>query len=163
MTAINRVPRGLQDFLGSRTLGQNPSDLLQSVRPQVDLSPFYLSALDFETTLTASGSVAIQGTYAVQTVPPDELWLIELISLQSFVIATTGIVAGRIVLVPASGVAGPISPGYSDTASAVGAIYLDSNAAERPIFGPGTRIGAEKLTAATESLSLTTTKRILKV
>lgn len=40
MTQITRVPRGLQDFLGSQAFGKNPSELGDVVAPVLEMSPF---------------------------------------------------------------------------------------------------------------------------
>ena len=41
MSKINTPPLGLQSLLGSQSFGDNPDDLLQGVRPTVDMLPFY--------------------------------------------------------------------------------------------------------------------------
>lgn len=41
MSKINRPPLGLQQLLGSQNFGQNPTELEGSVRPSLDLLPFY--------------------------------------------------------------------------------------------------------------------------
>lgn len=41
MSKINTPPIGLQSLLGSQSFGDNPSDLLQQVRPAIDLLPFW--------------------------------------------------------------------------------------------------------------------------
>lgn len=72
MSIINRLPWGLQGLLGSVNQGKNPGELLQEVRPTVDLTPFWgLEQLQFERdakTLTTRGQVA------VLTVPDGEAW-----------------------------------------------------------------------------------------
>jgi hypothetical protein len=40
VSQITRVPRGLQDFLGSQNFGSNPSQLGSVVAPTLDISPF---------------------------------------------------------------------------------------------------------------------------
>lgn len=41
MSKINTPPVGLQSLLGSQSFGDNPNDLLEQVRPIVDLTPFW--------------------------------------------------------------------------------------------------------------------------
>ncbi len=41
MSKINALPKGLQEFLGNTSQGVNPSDLLNGVRPQFDMLPFW--------------------------------------------------------------------------------------------------------------------------
>lgn len=39
---INRIPKGLLDFLGLKALGRNPEVFMDDVRPTFELSPWYL-------------------------------------------------------------------------------------------------------------------------
>lgn len=41
MTGINRQPTGLLDLLQVQAGGRNPDDLAQTVRPTIDIEPFY--------------------------------------------------------------------------------------------------------------------------
>jgi hypothetical protein len=71
---INRVPRGLQDLLNSVNLGVNPSDLLLTVQPGVDLFPFWGS--EKLALFSAIGAAAVGGT-DVQShiIPNGEAWM----------------------------------------------------------------------------------------
>lgn len=45
MSQVNRPPTGLQQLLGSQNFGDNPDQLLNEVRPTLDLLPMYGSGL----------------------------------------------------------------------------------------------------------------------
>ena len=81
MGQINRVPTGLQSLLDSKNFGQNPSELLEQVRPTLDL--FSLLAItrlrsirldlnaatnvgDFVETSVAEGEIWIPVAYAIR-------------------------------------------------------------------------------------------------
>lgn len=73
MSIINRVPRGLQSLLDSKSLGVNPTELLQTVSPTVDLSAWWYADKPLNGTSSAIVAGAI-GTQATVTVPSGELW-----------------------------------------------------------------------------------------
>jgi len=89
VSPINALPQGLLDLLGTRALGQNPNELLQAVRPIVDMTPFWASGAAIQTFVAISGAVtAVNGvvptaqlTQAV--VPIGKIWIPLTISLTS--------------------------------------------------------------------------------
>lgn len=84
MARLNRVPRGLQSLLGTKALGRNPQELLEAVRPTVDLTQFYLA----ETVIrSASGVTTLQtpvwGDFLGELeIPAGESWFVYNVSLQ---------------------------------------------------------------------------------
>jgi len=73
MSRINRVPRGLQDLLGSTNQGDNPSELLGDVRAGFDIFPFWgAERLKAITNFTANLSAATTLDHAV---PEGRVWL----------------------------------------------------------------------------------------
>lgn len=73
MGNIARKPRGLLDLLLTQSGGQNPSNLMESVRPTLDMLPFYLpERLDAD---TAAINQAVAGFTGI-TVPEGEVWLL---------------------------------------------------------------------------------------
>jgi len=74
MSLINRVPKGLQDLLGSKNFGKNPAELLQQVRAAVDLLPFWaVEKINFARTI--GGGAITAGSAATSTaVPTGEIW-----------------------------------------------------------------------------------------
>lgn len=70
MSGINRIPQGLIDFLLTQAGGRNPDNLLESVRPVLDIEPYYypdryraeikafnLTELQFEAIVIPDGEV----------------------------------------------------------------------------------------------------------
>ena len=83
MSRINRVPKGLQDLLGSQNLGDNPSDLSLLVQPQVDMFPFWSAerlTVIGNVTFSFSNSDAVLATF---TIPDGEAWIPLHISAQA--------------------------------------------------------------------------------
>ena len=72
MSRINRVPFGLLDFLATKTQGDNPSQLLQEVRPTLDLTKFFI-AERMENFSEVQVSAAAAGGFTF-TVPVGEIW-----------------------------------------------------------------------------------------
>lgn len=72
-TRINRVPLGLLDFLGTKSLGDNPSELMAEVRPTLNLFPFFAAERFVVNGENASASTGAGGQ--TFTVPKGELWL----------------------------------------------------------------------------------------
>ena len=81
MTQITRVPFGLQDFLGSKSFGQNPSQLAQVVAPILTLDDFLAAE---RRTFTISSNVVVvgNGSFASTTVPDGELWLLDAVGVR---------------------------------------------------------------------------------
>lgn len=74
MSKINRPPVGLQDLLGSKNFGENPAEFLQTVRPIVDLFPFWASQ-QFRVAKAANTSAGLGSVVELQ-VPADETWAV---------------------------------------------------------------------------------------
>lgn len=72
MSQINQVPKGLQDFFGSKSFGRNPNELAQTVIPMVRLEPFY--DLDRLRTAQVTGSFNASGQTADIRVPADRTY-----------------------------------------------------------------------------------------
>lgn len=73
MTQITRVPKGLQDLLGTQAFGKNPAELAQNVLPQLDLFPFYgAERLRYQ---RVNAPVAARGNGPGFTVPIGKIWI----------------------------------------------------------------------------------------
>jgi len=70
---LNQVPDGLLSLLASKTDGVNPSELLESVRPAVDLLTFW-TANDLNVETLSAAFAGLDSEVGV-TVPDGELWL----------------------------------------------------------------------------------------
>jgi len=90
---INAVPFGLLDLLQTKALGRNPNELMQAVRPTVEMSQFWASGAPTQyfttlaTPVTGAGVIPTAGTFT--TVPPGKTWV-----PISFVTYALGIGAG---------------------------------------------------------------------
>lgn len=73
MSRINRLAVGLQDFLGSKNFGDNPSELAQSVLPSLELFKFY--ATERVTHFRGTAAFSARGQSSTQLVPLGEIWL----------------------------------------------------------------------------------------
>lgn len=76
MSRINRLPKGFQDFLGNTNMGDNPSFLMQEVRPVVDMADFYQSD---ELKILSDSEIAVTGPGVVTafTVPQGRLFFLK--------------------------------------------------------------------------------------
>ena len=75
MSKITRVPRGIQEYLGTQNQGDNPNELLQSVQPVVDFTRFYdVEKKQFQN--IAFSPTAIDTTFDFQ-IPDDEIWIVD--------------------------------------------------------------------------------------
>jgi hypothetical protein len=74
MSRINRVPRGLQDLLGSHNLGVNPADMSEQVRPTIDMFPHWAGER-LTTFRTTSADIAGTGTAQTYQIPNGEAWI----------------------------------------------------------------------------------------
>jgi len=70
---IQRLPKALQDYLGNTAAGKNPSDLLEQVRPTIDLTPFW----NCDQVRYRQQNLPVAATYGVTffVVPSGEVWL----------------------------------------------------------------------------------------
>lgn len=73
MGKLNKTPEGMLSLLASKTDGTNPSDLMEAVRPTLDLLAFYQTSLE---AASFSGAFAGLGTDLVVVVPSNEIWLV---------------------------------------------------------------------------------------
>lgn len=76
---IQRYPRGLLDLLGSKSSGENPTDLVPAVQGTIDLSYMYQFE-KVELVNATTNVVNLTGAWGVTgtafTVPAGELWLL---------------------------------------------------------------------------------------
>lgn len=72
MPSINRLPRGLRDLLNYQAGGENPSELLESIRAQLDVFPYVASDL-FRGIVEPFSLAAGQADFI--EVPAQQLWL----------------------------------------------------------------------------------------
>lgn len=94
MALINRVPQGFLGLLDTKTLGQNPSDLSNTIVPTVDLKELFLSNSGLKGDgVTAAGvtSASLQVRVADVTVPAGELWFVVSASSKVLVGLTGGL------------------------------------------------------------------------
>jgi hypothetical protein len=82
--ALNRNPAGFLSLLQAKSLGEDPDNYLQDVRPVIELLPFLLNRVVLED-LFANQSSATIGTRATITIPQGELWIPKLVSSQALV------------------------------------------------------------------------------
>lgn len=80
MSVINRVPRGLQSFLGSQNQGDNPSELARSVVGVIDMRPFY-EADALQAGISNTVNRATDGTITLQVVPVGEVWFLKTVGV----------------------------------------------------------------------------------
>lgn len=74
MSKINTLPKGLQEFLGNTSQGQNPSELNQEVRPIIDLFSFW--AVDKTKHTTKTQAITQSGIQIfLGPVPVGETWV----------------------------------------------------------------------------------------
>jgi len=81
MSQITRVPFGLQDLIGAKNFGRNPSELGGMVSPTLDMVRF-LSAERRFFHVANTTAYAADGTQSTVTVPVGELWLVEAVGAQ---------------------------------------------------------------------------------
>ena len=70
---INRVPWGLQDFLGNTNAGENPGTVPDEVRAIFDMWPLW--GMERLSAFRASGTMTVRGDSIALTVPDNELWM----------------------------------------------------------------------------------------
>lgn len=75
MARINRLPHGLQDLLGNTNLGINPAELLEAVRPSVDLWALWTAERVSYTEESVANVFGTQFDSIDITVPVGELWI----------------------------------------------------------------------------------------
>lgn len=74
MARINRIATGLQSLLGTKSLGRDPQEVLEAVRPVVDISNhYYANAQIKKDQGTYTGAIAA-GVVAQLTIPNGEAW-----------------------------------------------------------------------------------------
>jgi hypothetical protein len=76
-TPIFTSPQGLQGFLGTKAVGQNPDRLAGTVTPEIDLGPFWRANFEWKfvgrtDAVTVRG---ITGSTAAFTVPAGKFWV----------------------------------------------------------------------------------------
>lgn len=76
-TTIFRPPVGLLDLLSTKASGLNPDKLAETVSPGIDISPYYLSSLNWqESRITGVFAVGTGEALNNQVVPQGELHVI---------------------------------------------------------------------------------------
>ena len=70
---INRVPWGLQDFLGNTNAGENPGVVPDNVQPGFDMWPLW--GMERLSAFRATGTVTVRGDFVSLEIPAGELWM----------------------------------------------------------------------------------------
>lgn len=82
MGTLNRVPRGLLSLLDSQVQGRNPSEVLESIAPGLEMLKFMTAAKGHvvqQASLTVTGA---PGAGSAISVPQGELWLVHLAAVE---------------------------------------------------------------------------------
>ena len=74
MSRINRLPSGLQEFLGNTSQGVNPSELSNVVSPTFDISDFWKVQKQDEIRIVTSMTAVYQSAFF--QIPQSELWML---------------------------------------------------------------------------------------
>ena len=76
MSQITRVPFGLQDLLGSKNFGVNPTELGQQVNPTLEMFPFLAAE---RLTYFDSGAMTVfsDSQWFIKVIPDGELWMVD--------------------------------------------------------------------------------------
>lgn len=85
---FSRTPTGLLGLLDAKTLGKNPSELLDSLQAVIDLQPFIAATRGYSQE-NATATATTVGEFAAVTVPAQKIWLVCNVSSQ-LTAATTG-------------------------------------------------------------------------
>lgn len=156
MTIINRLPKGLQEFLGNTAQGQNPSELRQDVFPTIDMSPFW--SLDRTKYKRQTGTITTIGNGAFITIPPGEVWMPFHMSAIMTGFTVGDVVRMNLSLFPPNGdnfvLASGVNIGLTDIVERVGVSYDW----KRPILYSDGMIfggGVERLDIASPSEAIT--------
>lgn len=75
MSKINRLPKGLQEFLGNTAAGKNPDELSNTVFPQFDMLPFWAHDQIKYRTTTNSAMQQSGGAVYTPPIPQGEVWM----------------------------------------------------------------------------------------
>jgi len=75
MSQITRVPWGLQDFLGNRNQGDNPSVFGEVVTPTLDMTPFF--SINNEKLYSEGFGIITANATIDHTVPEGEVWILK--------------------------------------------------------------------------------------
>lgn len=176
MSQINRVPFGLQDLLGSKNFGTNPSQLGQVVTPTLELWDF----LKYErrARVISAGGFATAVTQQIElfVIPDTEIWLVEQVGCT---IAKTGAMnVGDQIHLTALAINLPDSdnPGVNHpladlgsytaaTANPITAISRTYEFASPVVFGPGDAISffSNAVVAAAGSWSVRSMVRFIRL
>ena len=142
MGAINRVPSGLLSLLDGQNLGDNPSDMAGTIIPQIDLFHFFMASKGLES-VTVSQNFAVNafGAYAVITVPPGELWVMENFTVSIQITATSQCNFAP-VLFPKTGAIEGITlwSGGSLSTSALGPTFKQATLPNELFLNPGVQL-----------------------
>lgn len=115
---ISRRPQGLLDLLLTQQQGKNPSDLLDTVQPIVDMTQFYQT--DRVTVEQGAGVMTAVGQNVDITIPSGEAW--KVYTASSFcTFATVDQEFGAYLTVRNIPSASPVLSNFGGTRAAVGA------------------------------------------
>lgn len=87
MSQISRLPTGLQSLLQSKNFGRNPDQLLQEVRPTLDLEQFWQAYVFHSRTSGETNLNNGQEAFFTFTVPAGEYWLVTSVGIVTRVTA----------------------------------------------------------------------------
>lgn len=120
MTAINRVPRGLQSLLDTKSKGVNPSDLGQVISPIVDLGNLFYADLILRTATANQINPGVGAFAAPVAVPAGETWAVRSWGFTVIRTGGTGIAAIHgALLVPLGALVHPVTDDLSRNLTAV--------------------------------------------
>ena len=142
MSRINRLPWGLQDLLGSNSQGDNPSELMQDVRPQFDMLPLWaVERITFANAFRADAGAP--GSSIQIVIPTGEMWIP--LWLSGFVSASTigdefGVTL--IMLDPEKTLTvSLVSPTYRIVTAATEEVHASVGFPQRTLYRAGTEFG----------------------
>lgn len=109
---IQTIPQGLLGLLQLKQTGANPSDLLETVQPTVDLTNWWLQRQEVDIALVQSGftnpvvinaaGIGVFGLAAL-TVPGNDTWLVTNLTILASLLATEDLVVSGGFTFPGSG------------------------------------------------------------
>jgi len=154
MGNIARKPRGLLNFLQTQSGGENPDQLLESVRPTLDMFPFY--APDRLRASTQAINQAVAGFTGV-TVPDGKAWLILALSVDITSITVSAHfakISWHLERVPGQGVNGILLAEnfYQQPATAAGSTIGLVNRFDTPIMASAGQVIAFRNDSSTANI-----------
>jgi len=134
---IQRVPRGLLALFGARGSGENPTELLGTVQPIVNLEPM-LSLEVLQIAQDTRSAIALStDVIGSLTVPAGEVWRVLSIGYRASGFTTNGILHVGLRLQPPGAVAsGRISRSQRFVATALNNVFDYGELFPQPLFLP---------------------------